>query len=478
MFDPSKREPNHLSTRPLEDWHADWTGYTYDQQRPDTNEVKIDGMLHPPGFDATSPTAGCPSPHGWPVLLLLPAAGAYDVRAAGEGGDPLAALHAVEAHQFHVTAKSHVLQLSFPHLPASWVADGPDVQAESFLVSVLVPHVRRTLGAGPISLLGFAQGGWGAVSMLMRHSDKFHAAASWDAPLLVCLPDARLPGMTETFCTAEHYYHNHVLLDCAEDAVVGASLGSAKCAAELVSRGIRWPPDAALAGPSTVAAASSPSPTPRLALLAGLDPSNSDDAMFLSFLLTSRGIPHVFESNPKTHVPRAWAASWLPLALDFLATGAGRSGTEAYDVFLRDSQELDAAEAQARAEGVPFETVLARLVAQRDPGSVAPGGEEGGELGGGLSSGDLGEDFDVGSDALDIGDEDDVTSGLGLEDEPQGGAAMGGAGPRAAAWARGGQAAGAEERDPEDEALFDDAVDMEDLEGLEAPATDDGDLGM
>jgi hypothetical protein len=470
-FDPSDRQPNYYSTRPPENWHVDWSGVSYNQQRPDVNEVKVDGMLHPPGFDPAHPTAGCPSHAGWPVLLLLPASGSYDTRRAGEGGDPLAALHAVEAHQFHITARSHVLQLSFPHFPPSWLADGPDVQTESFLLSVLVPHLQTTLGAGPISLLGFAQGGWGAVSMLLRHSHVFHKAASWDAPLLLALPDARLPGMTETFCTAEHYYHNHVLLDCAEDGVVGASLGSAQCASELVAKGVALPPGAAAAGATA----------PRLALLSGLDPSNADDALYLSLVLTSRGIPHVFEASKHTAVPRGWSQPWLPLALDFLATGAGRTGKEAYDVFVRDNAELDAAQAQAQAEGVSFETVVARLAAQRDPGSVLEEEEDtGGGAGGVVTSGEslgLGEDFELGSDVLDIGD-DDVIDDLELEQEAgQGGGALRGAGPQAAraAWARGAQ--GDVERDPEDEALFEEDVadleDLEDLEELEAPAADD-----
>ena len=252
--------------------------------------------------------------------------------------------------------------------------------------------------------------------------------------------------------------------------MVGASLGSQQCISELASKGTPLPRGAL--------AVLDRAP-PRLALFSGLDPSNADDALYLSLVLTARGIPHVFEANKKTRAPRGWSQPWLALALDFLATGAGRSGKEAYDVFVRDNEELDAAQAQAQAEGVPFETIVARLAAQRDPSSVVEA-DVGGGAGDVVTSGEslgLGEDFELGSDALDIGD-DDVIGDLELEEEDgQGGDVLRGAGPQAAraAWARGAQ--GDVERDPEDEALFDvdvaDLEDLEDLEELEAPAADD-----
>ena len=397
-----------MSSRPPEDWHVDWSGHEYNVRRPSENEVCIDGMLHPPGFNASEPSAGAPTPAGWPVLLLLPAEGGYDSHAAGEGADQLAALHAVQARQFHVNAKSHVVQLSFPHMTSAWLADGPYVQTESFLLTVLVPHLRQVLGAGPISLLGFAQGGWGAASMLFRHSSVFASAAVWDAPLLVALPDGRLAGMVDTFGTAEHYYHNYVLLDGAEDGFVASSLGSRPWLRQLVQQGLPLPPGC------TSADVDKPPPRPRLALFSGMEPSNSDDTMYLSFVLTSAGVPHVFEDNAATRCPRRWDATWLDPALDFLATGAGRSGEAAYALFVADNEVLEQAEREAQQTGVPLETILKRIALQRNPELELDDDEDGDrgdeeDADGPAASGDLADDFLNEDSLVDIdGDEDSI----------------------------------------------------------------------
>lgn len=56
-------------------------------------------------------------------------------------------------------ANSHVALLSFPGFRPSWAADGPYCKNESAILNVILPHLRATYGVGPISLLGFAQGG-------------------------------------------------------------------------------------------------------------------------------------------------------------------------------------------------------------------------------------------------------------------------------------------------------------------------------
>ena len=65
----------------------------------------------------------------------------------------------------------------------------------------------------------------------MRHPGVFARAASWDAALVPFVPDARLPGMCETFHTNLHYEPYYCILDLAEDDHVAASLGSAYAAA-------------------------------------------------------------------------------------------------------------------------------------------------------------------------------------------------------------------------------------------------------
>jgi hypothetical protein len=61
-----------------------------------------------------------------------------------------------------------VALLRFPAFPPGWAADGPFCKNESAILRVVLPHLRAAYGAGPISLLGFAQGGaWRAPGGLL-----------------------------------------------------------------------------------------------------------------------------------------------------------------------------------------------------------------------------------------------------------------------------------------------------------------------
>lgn len=77
-----------------------------------------------------------------------------------------------------------VAAVTFSHLP--WYADHPanaKIAQESFLLDDVLPRLR-----GEILLVGFSKSGFGALSMLLRHPERFRAAAVFDAPLLMAEP--------------------------------------------------------------------------------------------------------------------------------------------------------------------------------------------------------------------------------------------------------------------------------------------------
>lgn len=98
---------------------------------------------------------------------------------------------------------------SFSHLP--WYADHPTnakIAQESYLLQDILPRLT-----GRILLLGFSKSGNGAVTLKLRHPEKFAAAAAWDAPLLLDAPGKY--GSGEIYGTAENFagYHVPTLLE-------------------------------------------------------------------------------------------------------------------------------------------------------------------------------------------------------------------------------------------------------------------------
>lgn len=98
---------------------------------------------------------------------------------------------------------------SFSHLP--WFADHPTngkIAQESYLLQDILPRL-----SGRILLLGFSKSGNGAVTLLLRHPERFAAAAAWDAPLLLDAPGKY--GSGEIYGTAENFagYHVPTLLE-------------------------------------------------------------------------------------------------------------------------------------------------------------------------------------------------------------------------------------------------------------------------
>lgn len=103
---------------------------------------------------------------------------------------------------------------TFSHLP--WYADHPtdkSIQQESYFVKVVVPLIEQQYPARQDRdgrwLLGFSKSGWGAWSLLMRHSDLFGRAAAWDAPLDMQRYD--LYGAGQVFGTQDHFESYRVL---------------------------------------------------------------------------------------------------------------------------------------------------------------------------------------------------------------------------------------------------------------------------
>ena len=200
-------------------------GVSYDPANPRQVAV-ITGALSPPSFDPDDPPANAP-PGGWPLLLLLPSGGS--LTRTDETDE--SALDVFAARDVAAQLGTHVLTIAFPRMRNGWAVDSAAVKHESFIVRVLVPYLRKVYGAGPISLLGVGSGGFGAVSLLLRHPAVFFRAAAFDAPLMregFKDLDTQLndPGQEASFGhDLEHFRSYHSLFHMAIDPRVMAMLG-------------------------------------------------------------------------------------------------------------------------------------------------------------------------------------------------------------------------------------------------------------
>lgn len=119
----------------------------------------------------------------YPVVYVLPVEAGREKRF----GDGLAE---IQKRRLHEKYAAIFVAPTFAQLP--WYADHPaerDIRQESHFLKVVVPFVEKTYPAQPEPegrlLLGFSKSGWGAWSLLLRHSDVFGRAAAWDAPLMM-----------------------------------------------------------------------------------------------------------------------------------------------------------------------------------------------------------------------------------------------------------------------------------------------------
>ncbi len=122
----------------------------------------------------------------YPVVYVLPVEASTESR-YGDG------LKEVKKLDLQNTLKAVFVAPTFSQLP--WYADHPtnkDVRQETYFVKVVVPFVEKTypVKAAPDGrlLMGFSKSGWGAYSLLLRHSDVFGKAAAWDAPMMMDKP--------------------------------------------------------------------------------------------------------------------------------------------------------------------------------------------------------------------------------------------------------------------------------------------------
>jgi len=106
---------------------------------------------------------------------------------------------------------------SFSHLP--WFADHPNnpkIAQESYLIQDILPRL-----SGRILLLGFSKSGNGALTLMLRHPERFAAAVAWDSPLMLDAPGKY--GSGEIYGTPENFagYHIASLLEKSGKAAAG-----------------------------------------------------------------------------------------------------------------------------------------------------------------------------------------------------------------------------------------------------------------
>lgn len=131
-------------------------------------------------------------PEPYPMLVLIPADAGFGGARSGGGGTA-----AVTSRGWHDRTDHVVCELGFNR--ATWLADVPGANHESFVLETILPRVLASHNVGRISLLGYANGGFGALHMLMRHPHVFHRAAACDAPVLGAFAGVVKPWGVESF---------------------------------------------------------------------------------------------------------------------------------------------------------------------------------------------------------------------------------------------------------------------------------------
>jgi len=140
------------------------------------------------------------------VVYVLPVEAGRDCR-YGDG------LREVKTHNLHNVHEVIFVSPTFSRLP--WYADHSAsrlVRQETHFQNVVIPLIEKTYPASTQTrdrlLLGFSKSGWGAWSLLLRHTDKFGRALAWDAPLM--MDDFDHFGAREIFGNPENFENYHV----------------------------------------------------------------------------------------------------------------------------------------------------------------------------------------------------------------------------------------------------------------------------
>jgi SAM-dependent methyltransferase len=142
----------------------------------------------------------------YPVVYVLPVEAGVEDR-YGNG------LAEVKQHDLHNKFGLIFVAPTFAQLP--WYADHPTnagIRQESYFLNVVVPFVETQYPAisepaGRL-LLGFSKSGYGAWSLLLRHSEYFGRAVAWDAPLAKTEPNQF--GMNGIYGTQENFEHYRI----------------------------------------------------------------------------------------------------------------------------------------------------------------------------------------------------------------------------------------------------------------------------
>ncbi len=132
-----------------------------------------------------------PPQHDAKLLFLLPVNPDISYR-WGDGFETALRLRLAEKHRMVLIAPS------FTHWP--WFADHPTnakIRQETYFLKDVLPFVDRLYPGAKRLLVGFSKSGNGALTLLLRHPQLFHAASAWDAPLMKTAPDQF--GMNEIF---------------------------------------------------------------------------------------------------------------------------------------------------------------------------------------------------------------------------------------------------------------------------------------
>lgn len=119
------------------------------------------------------------------ILFVLPVEPKEEKR-FGDGFEELRKLNVHAKHGLIVVAPT------FNQIP--WYADHPTDLAcrhESHFIRAVLPLIDELFPGEKRQrlLLGFSKSGYGAYTMLLRHSELFHAASAWDSPLMKTTPD-------------------------------------------------------------------------------------------------------------------------------------------------------------------------------------------------------------------------------------------------------------------------------------------------
>lgn len=234
----------------------------------------------------------------YPMLIVVPADPGY-----GDGLGQVGGTVAITETGFHDANGAIVLELGFNR--PTWLNDAAECNHESYLLDVVLPRVLASHNVGRISLIGYANGGFGALNALFRHPHLFHRVAVCDVPVLGDFSGFARPWGVEEWnpsgdrdVDARHWWH---FLDAFPHNAMFAPYNAGTLATcEYVREEI---------------GKSAPG-SPRVGLWAGSRAAWEMGELREQF--EAFGVPHEW-SEAWSEQPGSWSGDWLREALDFIA---------------------------------------------------------------------------------------------------------------------------------------------------------------